>query len=244
LPVKQTRLDSAATGEINVTETFFQTYPDNATFLFPARLDRHEQPRYLSNAIIVRGDSSALDNESGIPTSAQDHLKIEGIDLSFLDRANAASDEIRIAFSVMSKTLSGANPSRVQVMVEFTNDESYSPSTYARLIFNQTSDDYDYSNRYIVASSTLAKLSQSEDFTWSSVSSIKIYVDIDNSSSYYAVLDALSFENLSSIDAQYGLSGYTVIRNPSSTGSPQSRPVIKYDNELSLLEFKFALDVG
>jgi hypothetical protein len=244
LPIKQTRLDSASTGDIDVTETFFQTYPDNATFLFESRLNRQEQPRYLSNAVIVRGDSSLLDDDSSEPASAQDHLVLSGVDLSFLDRANPAKDEIRLAFSVINKTLGGADPSRVQVMVEFANTDAYNPSTYARLRFNEISDNYDYSDRYIVASSTLANLDQTENFKWSAVSFIKIYVDIDNSSSYYAALDALSFENLSSIDAQYGMSGYTVIKNSASIGSPQSRPVIKYDNELSLLEFKFALDVG
>ena len=244
LPIKQTRLDSASTGDIDVTETFFQTYPDNATFLFENRLNRQEQPRYLSNAVIIRGDSALLDNSSSEPGSAQDHLVLGGVDLSFLDRVNPAKDEIRLAFSLINKTLGGADPSRVQVMVEFTDTNEYNPSTYARLRFNETSGTYDYSDRYIVASSTLADLDQTENFKWSSVSFIKIYVDIDNSSSYYAALDALSFENVSSIDAQYGMSGYTVIKNPASTGSPQSRPVIKYDNELSLLEFKFALDVG
>jgi len=240
VPIKQSRLDSTLDGDIDVSEQAFQTYPDNGTFLFEDRLSRQEQPRFLSNVVVLRGDTSLLDNTTSLPATPQNHLHLTGVDLSFLDRANPANDEIRLAFSVISKDLLGADPSRVQVVVEFTNDEVDDPTTYARLIVNRTSN---LSNRYIVVSSKLSDLSKSSDFNWSLVSTIKIYVDVDNSSSYYVALDAMSFENLGSIDSQYGLAGYTVFKNESSDYPGVAVPVIKYDNEISLLEFRFELGV-
>lgn len=246
LPIQQSRLDNTTKiGNIEVTDKFFQTYPDNATFLFEQRLNRQEQTRYLSNTVILRGDVSALDDTTCLPSGDEDHIHITGVDLSFLDKVNPALDQIKLAFSVINKNLAGEDPTKIKVLVEFANSEDSESAAYARLIFNTVGDDtFDPLNRYVVTSKNISELSKSSNFNWSLVSTIKIYVDVDNSSNYYVALDALAFENLASVDSQYGLAGYTILKNQAGVGGTQSRPVIKYDNELSLLEFRFSLDVA
>lgn len=57
------------------------------------------------------------------------------------------------------------------------------------------------------------------------------------SSNYYVALDALRFENVTSVNPLYGLSGYSVIR------TEDGQPISKESNTSNLVEFRFGLDV-
>lgn len=57
------------------------------------------------------------------------------------------------------------------------------------------------------------------------------------SSNYYLSLDALRFENVTSVNPLYGLTGYSVIR------TEDGQPISKDSNTSNLVEFRFGLDV-
>ncbi len=58
-----------------------------------------------------------------------------------------------------------------------------------------------------------------------------------NSPDFYIGLDAIRFENISTINPVYGMTGYTVLKNTNA------ETIIKAANTSNYIEFRFALDV-
>jgi hypothetical protein len=242
-----TPLDSIDTE--NLGKAFFID-SDNAMFSVDERVERNEQPRYLSNALMVRGDMSELDDETS-EVVVDDFIKINtGVDLSQLDQASQAFDKIKVAFSLINKqnSVGITNPERVQIVVEFASltDTSTSTIPSAKMIINKTSG---FNDGYAVEESALKELTVTDNFTWSSVNTIKIYVYVSGSSGsgispsdYFIALDAIKFENLSNTDARYGLAGYTVAKNASTGNTSKGVPIIKHEDTASYVEFRFSLD--
>jgi hypothetical protein len=242
-----TPLDSIDTE--NLGKAFFID-SDNAMFSVDERVERNEQPRYLSNALMVRGDMSELDDETS-EVVVDDFIKINtGVDLSQLDQASQAFDKIKVAFSLINKqnSVGITNPERVQIVVEFASltDASTSTIPSAKMIINKTSG---FNDGYAVEESALKDLTVTDNFTWSSVNTIKIYVYVSGSSGsgispsdYFIALDAIKFENLSNTDARYGLAGYTVAKNASTGDTSKGVPIIKHEDTASYVEFRFSLD--
>ena len=232
-----TILDSIDTA--NLAKAFFID-SDNPVFSVDERLERNEQPRYLSNALMVRGDMSAL-NDTTSAVVRDDFIKITDINLAQIDQASQAFDKIKLAFSLVNKqNATGISvPDRVQIVVEFTNDVDAS----AKMIINKSSG---FVDNYIVEQSSLKDLSITGAFTWASVKAIKIYVDVSvsgtPSANYFVALDAIKFENLSNTDARYGLAGYTIAKNASTGDTSKAVPIIKHEDTSSYVEFRFSLD--
>lgn len=200
------------------------------------RLTRQEQPRYLNEAIAIKGNYSSVSGGALVYTGKHIHQSVS--DLSDLDAANEVVDELRLGFSVASTSaVDAANPSAVKIAIDFcSNDpDAAAPTTYARWIMTPTVTSTD---RYQVETTKLYSLTKTSDFTWAQVKYIRIYANIDSSANYYLLLDSLRFENLSAIDSQYSLAGYTVVVN---TGS---QPIVKEENGASLIEYRFKVDVA
>jgi len=206
---------------------------DNAMFSGD-RLTRQEQPRYLNESIAIKGNYSSVSSGSLVYTGK--HIHKSGVDLSALDTANEVVDELRLGFSVASTSaVDASNPTAVKIGIDFCSDDpnAAAPTVYARWEINPTVTS---TTRYQVASTKLYSLTKTATFTWSQVQYIRIYANIDSSTSYYLLLDALRFENLSAIDSQYSLAGYTVVVNTNS------QPIIKEENGASLIEYRFKVD--
>ena len=216
-------------------DSVFILNSDNAMFT-GQRLARQEQPRYLNEAIAIKGDYSSVSGGALVYTGKHIHTSVA--DLSALDAANEVVDELKLGFSVASTSVVEAtNPSAVKIAIDFcSNDpDAAAPTTYARWILDTT---VTTSARYQVASTKLYPLTKTSDFTWAQVKYIRIYANIDSSENYYLLLDSLRFENLSALDSQYSLGGYTVVVNT------DSQPIIKEENGASLLEYRFKVDVA
>lgn len=221
----------------------FITNADNSLFSSGIRPARSERSRFLNSMTVLRGDLSPISKSGSLltPAAGARHIHLTGTQVG-LDR-NSPNDEIRLAFSVISKDGNNANnPSTVRVIVEFASDDTAGQSgQYAQLQQEFTSSDFQDS-RYLVLSKTLQELPKSPEFSWSSVSIVKIYVSVldslgDPDDQYYVALDAIRFENLNTKNALYGLTGYTVLKTENET------PVTKESNTASLVEFRFAMDV-
>jgi hypothetical protein len=228
----------------------FQTNADNTTLLDINRLNRYESCRYLNNTIFIPGNESTLSIPSGsrmVATNGSNHIHLTGASLDF--NKNSASDELKLAFSIVNKsatpTANGFHPTRVKLLVEFADSDAEEATNYAQFQVDITNGvgGYDFAtNRYIVVTKQLKDLIKSTSFTWNTVNVVKIWASVlgaggTPTSDYYVALDAIRLENTSSINPLYGMTGYSVVR------SPDILPIVKVSNTANLVEFRFALDV-
>ena len=254
LEVKYSPLDDADNDNIindfNQTignQTFiakvFQTNSDNRIFTNENRISRYERARFYNNIVMLRGDVSALTVSGGhlsIGTGSE-HIHLLGTSLDF--NKNAPTDEIKLAFSIINKDPDPSIvPDEVRILLEFAESDSAGTGEWARFEVVMSANDYDFANnRYYVITKQLQELYKSTGFTWNNVSIIKIYSTVINNGSpsedFYVGLDAVRFENVSTTNPIYGLTGYTVLKNTNA------ETIIKAANTTNYIEFRFAMDV-
>jgi hypothetical protein len=230
----------------------FQTNADNKTLLDINRLNRYESCRYLNNTIFIAGNESTLSIPSGskmVAAEGSKHIHLLGANVD-LNR-NAASDELKLAFSIVNKsaktTANDVHPTRVKLLIEFADSDAGDAQNYAQFqvdITNGTGAGQQNfaTNRYVVVTKQLKDLIKSTTFTWNSVNVVKIWASVlgaggTPTADYYVALDALRLENTSSVNPLYGMTGYSVVK------SPDLLPIVKVSNTANLVEFRFALDV-
>jgi hypothetical protein len=253
------------------TYNAFEAAASNSIFLSDRRTRRFEQPRFLDNTIFMSGSSAKLDvTSNGVmsvdsewtngDTFKSNHIHLTSARLNFDN--NAVTDELRFAFSVVSKDEdSVVVPSNVRVMIEFTSNDTYDEGQYARLevdLYNTGSTINVGSNsrknvtvadlslnRYFVINKKMQDLTKSPGFSWEIVKNVKVYVMVAGTNgqptdNYYVCLDGLRFENVSTPNPLYGMTGYTVVTNNVNN---QPRTIIKSPNSTNYVEFRFEVDV-
>lgn len=241
-----TALDTANDNIISTALKVFQTNADNPTFYKTSRANRYERCRFLNNVILMRGDDANLTVSGGhfVIGSGSNHIHYTKPSADFSQ--NAPTDELRLAFSVVSKDGDSALvPDTVRILVDFSSTDA-GTGEYARFeaeITNGTGEgEYDLTeSRYVVVSKQLQELYTSANFTWNAVTVVKIYVSaIDGgavSDDYYIALDSMRLENVATTNVLYGLTGYSVIQNPTSES------IIKAPNTSNYIEFRFSIGV-
>jgi hypothetical protein len=172
------------------------------------------------------------------------HLAGTSLDLS----KNAPDDELKLAFSLVSKDQSYAQtPSRVMILLEFSSDDTTSATNYAKFQVDLGNSGWS-TNRYRVVTKKISELIKSPDFTWNTATLVKVYVSVfENnlltnnvevlSSNFYICLDAFRLENAEPVNPLYGLTGYSVVK------TSDGQPMQKLANSSNLVEFRFGLDV-
>ena len=239
---------------IATTDLVFQTNADNSIFFKSPRAQRYERCRFLNNMILIRGDDSDLTIDTGTGASeghffiepGSNHIHLLGANVDF--NRNSPTDELRLAFSIISKDGdSSLVPDTVRILVDFASTDQESSGEFARFEIELENGDgtggtYDFeTNRYYVATTQLQELYQTQGFTWNAVSTVKIFacaiVDDEPSEDYYIALDALRLENVSTINPLYGLTGYSVVKNPTA------ETITKSPNTSNYVEFRFSIGV-
>lgn len=216
---------------------------DNKVFSNANRLNRYETPRFLNNSLAIRGNLTSLDYADGrLAYDSGDHVHLNPISLNF-DK-NSPSDELRLAFSVINtRGAQEENPSSVRILMQFSSTDVVSEGEHTSMEIVLTDEDADFSaNRYFVVSKKISDLFSTSEFSWSRVSSAKIYVsvlDADDlvTDKFYICLDALRLENISTVNPLYGMSGYSIVKTSNSA------TVKKLENTTSYVEFRFGVDV-
>jgi hypothetical protein len=221
------------------------TNADNTLFANENRIRRYETCRYLNNIVAIRGNLSNLSYDSGtkrISYNSGDHIHLNNVSLNF-DK-NSPSDELRLAFSVINKRGSvEENPSEVNLIVEFAWSDGSVDTQYAKMEIHLSDSDVSFSNnRYFVVSKKLSELYTTSGFSWSQVTSIKVFASIKDSDAsitdlFYIGLDALRIENISTINPLYGMSGYSIVRTTDGT------TIKKLENTTNHIEFRFGVDM-
>lgn len=243
-------------GTIEEDLPVFQTNSDNKIFTEIDRVSRNERCRFLNNIIMIRGDEASIsaDINGNLTVDSGNHIHLNGISPN-LDR-NAPTDEIKLAFSIVNKQgaepnesppIEPSNPDRVRILAEFASSDQFGVGEFARfeVDIQHTPGDpvYDFSNnRYFVVTKQLQEFVKSPGFSWDAMTIAKIYVSIlddggNPSSDYYVALDAARFENVTTQNPLYGMTGYSVIKNLDGL------PVIKSPNSTNFVEFRFGLGV-
>lgn len=240
---------------IATTDPVFQTNADNSIFFKPSRADRYERCRFLNNMIVVVGDDADLTIDPSTGSSGghfyiepgSNHIHLTGADVDF--SKNAPTDELRLAFSLISKDGDSLSvPDTVRILVEFASTDAENTGEYARMEIeldngSGTGGTYDFAeNRYYVITEQLQNLYVTNGFTWDAVTVVKIYTSIQNSDTptgdYYIAYDALRLENVSTINPLYGLTGYSVVKNADAA------TIIKNPNTSNYIEFRFTVGVS
>jgi len=230
----------------------FQANSNNTIFTSPDRVRLHERGRFLNNSVFIVGNDSDIADDF---TVVGNHIHLNGTSLA-LD-LNVSTDKLKLAFSVVNKTGGSpitnypnpTPPNAVRLLVQFVSTEKETSGVeYANFEIERIQGDSygtDFSkNKYIVAETTLGDLVKSPGFTWSAVSTVKVYASVfatgtaTPSSNYYVSLDALRLENVSSINPLYGLTGYSPIQDVDAL------PVVKQQNTTNFVEFKFGFGSG
>jgi hypothetical protein len=175
------------------------------------------------------------------------HIHLTGVSLDF--SKNAPTDEIRFAFSLVSKNALAGSPENIKVILEFASSDDPSTSQFARLEVDiddinfadgvsQSKRDFS-ENRYFVISKELQSLYKTPAFTWNGVDVVKIFASVltDDapSADHFILLDAVRLENISTVDPLYAMTGYSKVR------TQDARTIIKTANTSNFVEFRFAL---
>jgi len=248
-------------GVINPEDEFgndlvvFRTNSNNTVFSGPIRQTLQERPRFLNRALFLRGDMSHLVNNvttgeleifTGDSNYNASHIHYNGISVN-LD-PTSADDEIRLAFSLLSKDETQAeDPQVVRLLIEFSEADIAQPANFARfeVDLTQGSSGIDFAgNRYFVIKKKLSELIKSPGFTWNAVNSVRIYSTVLEfassvpSPNFYISLDGIRFENTTSQSPLYGLTGYSLIKTANGF------PVVKESNTSNLIEFRFGLEIA
>lgn len=176
-------------GTATATVPVFQANSDNPIFVKTGRADKYERGRYYNNMLISRGDYSGLfldpntssfiipsESDSKVYAKMSKHVHLTGTKIDLTQ--NSPLDELRLAFSVLSKT-AGVNPERIHVALEFSQADT--SAEYARFEGQLVSDEIDptngvdFDNRYFVVKKKLQELITTSGFNWNNVTTIKAY---------------------------------------------------------------------
>ena len=244
---------------IAVADTVFQTNADNSIFYKASRANRYERCRFLNNIILIRGDEADLtiSTESDdtfdhfVIENGSNHIRLTGANVDFT--RNSPIDELRLAFSIVSKTgNSSAIPEIVRILVEFSSTDGSEFARFEAEIAHGSSGNLDnaiadfQTNRYFVVSKQLQDLYTTSGFTWDLVTIVKIYACVITdesgefdvpSNNYYIALDSMRLENIATTNPLYGLTGYSIIKNDNA------ETIVKSPNTSNYVEFRFSIGV-
>lgn len=246
---KDNAIHNAVSGDPAYGKPVFKTNADNRIFTDSTRISRYERCRFFNSMIAIAGNDSSLMLSGGhlSPQVGSNHIHLLGTEVNL--NKNAPDDELRLAFSVINKSIDSLVPETVKVLIEFSSTDVHNEagSQWARfeiVLENGTGPgQHDFeSNRYVVAKKQLQELYKSSGFTWSTVDTVKVYASVEDntgtpSENFYVCLDALRLENVSSENPLYGLTGYSVIVNS------DANTIVKAANTTNFIEFRFAMDV-
>lgn len=218
------------------------TTADTPAMSAEARQARYEGTRYLNDVILLRGDSSKITSDVPDAVYANKHIHIDNayIDLS----QNTPNDEIRIAFSVLSQGAANDTPPvNTKIYMDFLQSEGDTTRGYARLSSTIAQATL-VGNRYYVLKVKLGDLVLSPDFSWSKVRTVRLFAScVDGSNNpvttHYVALDAIRFENLTTPNPLYAMTGYSIVDDGSL-----HKPIFKIANTSNYIEFRFALGVS
>jgi hypothetical protein len=249
------RIDDVVPGDV---ETYLEISPENVytlenfvfinsnspIFEYSDRVNRAEPPRYLDKSLLVSGSTSVLSGVSAsssvINTSSSASYYIENNSISLNLGNNLPTDQIKLAFSVISTARSALDPDYVKIRLEFLNNSiESSPKASVDIVVQDTDINL---KRYQVITKSLSDFTTDPTFSWSSVNGIRIYTCIHNNDNdvvadHFVLYDGLRFENVSSYNPLYSLVAAEYVK------TLDENPILKRENSTSYVEYRFGIGV-
>jgi len=226
-------LGSSTTGNINVTSTIYAVVglASDPIFDVAARKDRNEQPRFETNTILMRGNTSAIDASSNtVPwtvysaDNADNMSHIHHTDVSYNFDKNSSGDKLKLAFSLIPVTANATVFSNLKLnaIVQFSASENVATSEYAnmQISMNNTSlTTNNYNSRYYVQTANLLDLKKTANFNWSEVDTAKIFISVTENVGTNISASILT-SNIATITTStaHGLSSNTLVQISGRSG--------------------------
>lgn len=226
-------IDATETAEHPALESQFSFIEnDSPIFEFNNRINRQEQPRYLSKAILSFGSSASID---GSFNASESSYYIENNTLNLNMEKNLPTDKVKLAFSLLSKIESNntAPSGGVRFIIQFYNNVPGSPSASVSMLAEQS----DFANgRYLVLEKEISDFNVDSNFSWSNINKVRIYtsvVDSTNPDNFFVIFDGMRLDNISTINPLYGMVAAEYIS--------EDLPILKSKNSLSYIEYRFGI---
>jgi len=228
-------------------DSFVFINSNSPIFEYSDRINRKEQPRYLNRSLSVSGSTSVVNSvmpasSASIDTSSSSSYYIENNSINLNLGQNLPSDQIKLAFSVISLARDEvAAPDNIKIRLELLNNSGANPPKAYVDIALQESDIT--STRYQVVTKSISDFTTTENFSWSSVNGIRIYTCIHDNSNvetgeYFIFYDGIRFENVSSYNPLYSLVAAEYIK------TLDENPILKKENSTSYVEYRFGVGVS
>jgi hypothetical protein len=247
-------LDPAGIGNIGIDEPEWKDFifinSNSPIFEYSTRINRGEPPRYLNRSLSVSGSTSVVDtlmpeNSASINVSSASSYYIENNSISLNLGKNLPTDQIKLAFSVVSLEREAAAPQNVKIRLEFLNNAGGSTSkAFVNIALQDTDLNLDEREmRYQVVTKALSDFTSTENFSWSLVNAVRIYTSIHNNANvptgeHFVFYDGLRFENVSSYNPLYSLVAAEYIK------TLDENPILKRENSTSYVEYRFGVGVS
>jgi len=203
------------------------------------RADRYEAPRFLNRSLLLHGNSASINGSFGISNNSK---FLENTNVLFNFGQNLPDDEIKLAFSIVSKTYNLTTDPTVRIVVQFVNNLTGSqiePPT-ATATIELTPGEIN-GNRYQLVPIKLSEFNKQASFSWANVNLVRIYAStlVSNvlSSDYYIAFDGIRFDNLTSSNPLYSMVGYNVVKNT------EAEAIVKLENTSNYVEYRFGISV-
>ena len=247
-------LDPAGIGNIGIDEPEWKDFifinSNSPIFEYSTRINRGEPPRYLNRSLSVSGSTSVVDtlmpaSSASINVSSASSYYIENNSISLNLGKNLPTDQIKLAFSVVSLEREAEAPQNVKIRLEFLNNAGGSTSkAFVNIALQDTDLNLDEREmRYQVVTKALSDFTSTENFSWSLVNAVRIYTSIHNNSNvptgeHFVFYDGLRFENVSSYNPLYSLVAAEYIK------TLDENPILKRENSTSYVEYRFGVGVS
>jgi hypothetical protein len=246
-------ITSSPVGDIDISDASWDDFifinSNSAIFEYSNRVNRGEPTRYLNRSLSVSGSTSVVSGVSAsssvIDASSNESFYIENNSINLNLGKNLPTDQIKLAFSVVSlsrEAIPASNPPKnVKIKLEFLNN---SVASTPRASVNISLRDTDISTmRYQVVTKELSDFETTENFSWSNVNGVRIYTSIHNDSNvvsgeHFVLYDGLRFENVSSYNPLYSLVAGEYVK------TLDENPILKRENSTSYVEYRFGLGVS
>lgn len=230
--------------DANIEDVLFIN-SDSTIFNNESRKNRNEGPRFLNTSLMVSGSVAFL-SPTFIPSTGS--LSLENANINFDLGQNLPDDEIKLAFSLVSKSAAvTANPDEVRIYIQFINNLAgitvTAPKATLKILLNGSdfTDEYDNVMRYMVVNKKLSQFVKDDTFSWSNINYMKIHTTVivndEPTDDYYVVFDGMRLENLTSENPLYSLFAYNLLQ------TDDGYPILKQENTSNYIEYRFGIGV-
>lgn len=223
------------------TPNFLFINSDMNIFANTDRSDRYEGPRFLNRALMLYGNTASINSSFAKSASSQ---YLENTNILFNFGQNLPDDEIKLAFSVVSKTANQSTNPDLRILVELYNNISGSNVGLPKASAQYTLPAVTFSNsRYQVVSKKISQFIKDSNFSWANVNMMRIYTSVfaagtnNISNGYYVIYDGIRIDNLTAANPLYSLIGYNVVKNTEAV------PIDKLENTNNYVEYRFGISV-